>query len=429
MDCLNILQIIIESIDNKSEQFLVRFKGSMMCEILVFHILLLCLGNMEAHGDVDEYQMTRELTDYVLRNYSRNLPPRRHQGDLVNITVELFIDLIKDFDETAGVFSWYGVFGQKWTDEYITWNGTENGIWYLKMPLKDVWIPKLLIKNTAKTRTFINFDNEFDYETAHVSYYYDGSASMQIGGIIETACEANMYYYPLDKHNCKMELYPEYYEVRFVEIRDYDIFKSSLALFEQNSEWNIINVTTHIKQNGYPTIVFEIDFQRRPLFLCIALVMPIILVSFVNIFTFVLPVESGERTSFSVTLFLTFVVVMTMVAESLPSSNQMSIFASFLVVRLVTSALTTITVTISISIYHTKKSSCLSCLISKGHKKSCEHEPIEHMKENDYQRSTCELCITSRNQKVVQMIDRAAFIFLVAEIVIELIVITFILLR
>jgi hypothetical protein len=83
------LQIIIESIDNKSEQFLVRFKGSMMCKILVFHILLLCLGNMEAHGDVDEYQMTRELTDYVLRNYSRNLPPRRHQGDLVNITVDL----------------------------------------------------------------------------------------------------------------------------------------------------------------------------------------------------------------------------------------------------------------------------------------------------------------------------------------------------
>jgi hypothetical protein len=53
-------------------------------------------------------------------------------------------------------------------------------------------------------------------------------------------------------------------------------------------------------------------------------------------------------------------------SESLPSSNQMGIFASFLVVRLVTSALTTITVTISISIYHTKKSSCLSCLISKG---------------------------------------------------------------
>jgi hypothetical protein len=54
--------------------------------------------------------------------------PRRHQGDLVNITVELFIDLIQNFDETAGVFSWYGVFGQKWTDEYITWNGIENGI-------------------------------------------------------------------------------------------------------------------------------------------------------------------------------------------------------------------------------------------------------------------------------------------------------------
>lgn len=411
---------------------MVNFTGSVMCQILFFHILLLCIGNLEAHHYYQDYQLTKELTDYVLRNYSRNLPPRRNQGDLVNVTVELFIDLIQNFDETAGVFSWYGVFGQNWEDEYITWNGTENGIWYLKMPLKDVWIPKLLIKNTVKTRTFINFDNEFDYETAHVSYYYDGSASMQIGGIIETACVANMYYYPLDKHNCKIELYPEYYEVRFIEILDYDIFKSSLALFEQNSEWNIVNVTTHIKEftdNGYPAIVFEMDIQRKPLFLCIALVMPIILVSFVNIFTFVLPVESGERTSFSVTLFLTFVVVMTMVAESLPSSNQMGIFASFLVVRLVTSALTTITVTLSISIYYTNKSSCLSCLMLKGHKKGCDHEPNEWMKEKGFEMSTCELCITRRNKKLVNMIDRAAFIFLVTEIVIELIVITFILLR
>lgn len=411
---------------------MVNFTGSVMCKILFFHILLLCIGNLEAHHYYQDYQLTKELTDYVLRNYSRNLPPRRNQGDLVNVTVELFIDLIQNFDETAGVFSWYGVFGQNWKDEYITWNGTENGIWYLKMPLKDVWIPKLLIKNTVKTRTFINFDNEFDYETAHVSYYYDGSASMQIGGIIETACVANMYYYPLDKHNCKIELYPEYYEVRFIEILDYDIFKSSLALFEQNSEWNIVNVTTHIKEftdNGYPAIVFEMDIQRKPLFLCIALVMPIILVSFVNIFTFVLPVESGERTSFSVTLFLTFVVVMTMVAESLPSSNQMGIFASFLVVRLVTSALTTITVTLSISIYYTNKSSCLSCLMLKGHKKGCDHEPNERMKEKGFEMSTCELCITRRNKKLVNMIDRAAFIFLVTEIVIELIVITFILLR
>jgi hypothetical protein len=47
------------------------------------------------------------------------------------------------------------------------------------------------------------------------------------------------------------------------------------------------------------------------------------------LFTFVLPIESGERTSFAVTLFLTFVVVMTVVSETLPATDKMGYFSIF----------------------------------------------------------------------------------------------------
>jgi uncharacterized membrane protein len=48
---------------------------------------------------------------------------------------------------------------------------------------------------------------------------------------------------------------------------------------------------------------------------------------------FLLPVESGERTSFSFTLLLTLIVFMTMVSDRLPSSNDISIFNMYLLVE------------------------------------------------------------------------------------------------
>jgi hypothetical protein len=49
---------------------------------------------------------------------------------------------------------------------------------------------------------------------------------------------------------------------------------------------------------------FDVYIKRKPLFLCITLVLPILLVSFVNLFVFILPIGSGERTSFSVTIII-----------------------------------------------------------------------------------------------------------------------------
>ena len=65
-----------------------------------------------------------------------------------------------------------------------------------------------------------------------------------------------------------------------------------------------------------------------------------------------LPIGSGEKTSFSVTLFLTFVIAAMTVADSLPHGNQMSIFSIILVIRLVVSSLTTIVAIVTISVHY-----------------------------------------------------------------------------
>jgi hypothetical protein len=93
---------------------------------------------------------------------------------------------------------------------------------------------------------------------------------------------------------------------------------------------------------------------------------------------FTLPIGSGERTSFSVTLFLTFVIVAMTVADSLPHGNQMSIFSIILVIRLVVSSLTTIMAIVTISFHYddgrNSKSVVLNIMAKLCEKRSYNHE-------------------------------------------------------
>lgn len=78
------------------------------------------------------YQSVRHLTEKLLNNYSRNLPP----------IIQPYIVLILSFDEAEGILSIFGFFSLKWYDMYIRWNITENNdIDFLLIPIENVWVP------------------------------------------------------------------------------------------------------------------------------------------------------------------------------------------------------------------------------------------------------------------------------------------------
>jgi hypothetical protein len=62
-------------------------------------------------------------------------------------------------------------------------------------------------------------------------------------------------------------------------------------------------------------------------------IVPVILLGIFNVFTFVLPADSGEKIGYSVTVFPSFAVCLTVVSAELPKtseSNDISIFEEFL---------------------------------------------------------------------------------------------------
>ena len=183
-----------------------------------------------------------------------DIRPRNNQSDLVDVSITPYIYVILEFDEEKGLFSWYGTFMIEWMDDF---------------PANCVWIPKIIIKNSANKRTIFSFDNDFDYMTTIVNYTYNGSADLEIGGIIETTCEATMLYYPADRQVCSLQIYVQSEGLRFVEKSEYTVFPSSIEWFEKNSEWEIWNMTSTIYYDGI--VHFDVYIKRKPLFLCITL--------------------------------------------------------------------------------------------------------------------------------------------------------------
>lgn len=66
----------------------------------------------------------------------------------------------------------------------------------------------------------------------------------------------------------------------------------------------------------------NIVLRRRPLFLTLTLIFPIITLSFMNMFCFVLPIESGEKIGMSVALYLTFAVFGSILSDAMPKDSE-----------------------------------------------------------------------------------------------------------
>ena len=204
-----------------------------------FSLLMICVGLT-----FSSYHTTRNLSEQLLDNYAKYIRPRINQSELVDVSIRPYIYTMLKFDEANGLFSWYGTFIIEWMDEFIKWNtSATDDLLTLNLPANRVWIPKYFIKNSASKRTFFSFDNAFDMTTTVVNYQYNGSAHVEVGGIIETTCEAKMQYYPADKQICSLQLYVEGEEIRFVEISGYTVFPSCTEWFEANSEWEMYNMT------------------------------------------------------------------------------------------------------------------------------------------------------------------------------------------
>ncbi|XP_060573322.1 acetylcholine receptor subunit beta-like [Ruditapes philippinarum] len=130
--------------------------------------------------------------------------------------------------------------------------------------------------------------------------------------------------------------------------------------YEENGEYEkirsyirVISVSMHHSEVEY--LVFGLELKRKYSYYLVNIVLPVFFIQLLGIVVFAVPTDSGEKLTFSLTLLLSLTVMMTLIADKIPSTSlQIPMLSKYLLGGLVISSLELIVTVIILHFKHSK---------------------------------------------------------------------------
>ena len=300
---------------------------------LILGLLHMCWG--------DSYDTYNRLHNQILNKTMKYARPRLNMSEAVDIKVHIYLKNIENFDISTGTLSLAFTVHAVWTDEYKMWNSSDyDGISVTSIPKSTLWIPTVFIPEALSFATRYAIFN--DGEDAAVQIYYNGVVSYLKDTQVDISCDANVWKYPYDEHMCTLTLISSTFFQKTTMLTDTPMF--IFTMINNNSNWYVSNLSYEntLFMSIYSKVIFGITLTRKPQYLLLNIVSPVIILEFLNLFVFVFPIDSGERVSVSITILLTVFVFMTSLSDKLPETHSpYSSFNIFVVGQLIYSSLIT----------------------------------------------------------------------------------------
>ncbi|XP_060560052.1 neuronal acetylcholine receptor subunit alpha-7-like [Ruditapes philippinarum] len=316
------------------------------------------------HSTTTSYFVT--LQNLYKSNSSNNVTlqdfiPKLYTENAMQVQFDIELYALNDFDEVSGSLDIMLGFNMSWFDEIVFCNGLtmeqafplDTDIERLKVlhvPHGTIWTPNLILLNSVESMENVGgvaFKQRFNLETGEVKW----NPIVKV----HSACSPDVTYYPFDRQICRFtfrSLGYSGYELYF------DPYKSTwgMSSYEENGEWTLIDTKTETSgsfSDNEPTVTLTLTIQRKPLYFAFNIILPILVLVILNGMVFWLPVESGERVGFSVTCFLSFVVLLNMIMDILPrSSSPIAYLCFYTVSMMIFSGLNTGFVILQMKLYH-----------------------------------------------------------------------------
>ena len=314
-------------------------------EIFKSVLLVGCIIHV-THGYTNISDIDRLIKD-KRTDYNVYLRPKFNQSEPLVISMAFDLIAIRDFDEVAEKFSVVGTVYMIWKDDRMTWDAEEYGDLYsFIIEHNDFWTPPFILVNAFEKFEKVGKD---DYWT--IRFYHNGYVLYHPGQVFTTTCTVNVKLYPWDIQTCDLLFTVWGYMPKEVVLTPFDgNDKVSLTYFSDNGEWDLVD--TRAGEIGHNLFQFQFKMKRKPLFIVVNTLIPIILMSLLNIMGFLIPIESGERVSYCITVLLAIAVFLTLIGDTMPrSATTIAVLCYYLVCVLGLSMLIILAAIISMRFY------------------------------------------------------------------------------
>ena len=228
------------------------------------------------------------------------------------------ITALTSLDMTTGKLLSSGYLYVSWTDEQLVWNSSDfNNLTRLTVSPQDIWTPELVQGGGV--------------EVAHVlapAWISDeGRVTWLIGSSFEGVCILDVRQFPFDRHECTFSIQPSAYDASEITLK-FSTNMSATFLLGENGEWEVISPNAQLAVfveplSGVPfnAYLLTLTLKRRYLFVFVHTCIPYWLLALLNTMIFIVPIRSGERVTFSVTILLAFIVFTSDMSDDLPHNS------------------------------------------------------------------------------------------------------------
>ncbi|XP_046376323.2 neuronal acetylcholine receptor subunit alpha-10-like [Haliotis rufescens] len=273
------------------------------------------------------------------------------QNTVVKSTILLFA--LNDVNIGSETMSLSGVLVVFWNDPRLTWDpASAGGIQRMVVNTKYIWKPPLVIENDINSAVVLGSDG------TPLRVYSNGEVLWSPPISTTSSCSADITYYPYDKQTCSLTLVGWSYTTDEVDLLTDPNSPFDMKYFTNNGEWQMLGTGyeyTNVTQ-GFMTfrkLVFKVTVRRQWQFYGLNIMLPLILNSILMMVVFALPIESGEKMGYCLTVLLSYIVLLTMIATNLPPiSSQTSIIQVYLSVVMCVGTAGTLCTIVVLRLYH-----------------------------------------------------------------------------
>ncbi|XP_060884991.1 5-hydroxytryptamine receptor 3A-like [Labrus mixtus] len=270
----------------------------------------------------------QDLVEYLNLTSKKGLNtmtrPAKNDSKPTEIHLDLALYAILDVREKEQTFMSYVWVEMIWNDEYIRWDPSNFcGITQITLPSKQLWLPDLTIEEmTEKDKTT---------QSPYLRVFNDGEVVHRNDMVLVTTCKMDVYKFPFDIQSCNLTFKSIIHNVKEIKLEKWGgsryTTEWSKKIMRTQSDWDFINinVTDTNVYNFYinqSIMVYTVNMKRRSVLYIVNFILPVLLFLCLDLASFMISENGGEKLSFKVTVLLAVTVMQLILNEILPSSSN-----------------------------------------------------------------------------------------------------------
>ncbi|XP_067652392.1 neuronal acetylcholine receptor subunit alpha-9-II-like [Haliotis asinina] len=282
-----------------------------------------------ADSPEDIIQLKRRIFD----GYDRYVRPVHSHEEAIQMEMVFSLGSIDSLDLKSQKLKWSGWLTLTWHDNLLSWNASQYGdIDFIMVPQTKIWLPDYVIDNDVSAKTVLGNADTL------VFIRNSGKITWEPGMVSETSCKIDIRKYPFDTQTCSIDFLPWMTTSKFMNTT-VPSNKIQMSAFVPHGEFTIAGssaaytrVHAGFTDDDLVGIKFSVVLNRRTSFYWMIMIFPMMTFPLLSPVSFLVPVESGEKITLSITVVLSYLVFIGSMNDAMPKLSDtvslMVIYAS-----------------------------------------------------------------------------------------------------